>query len=131
MEKAQNTPETTRWHQPGQPYAVEIEGQQVWLKATTIGERTKLAQEIAGIDLKASPLGMEEFCSVVASHVERVSGFAGDVRTLLEIQPMDVLMRIYEAVLTGGSLSPASPTERKSRSTPAGELETSGVKNGT
>jgi len=93
------------WRIPGEPFAVVVDGKQVWFKPLTVKDRTKLALQMQGLDFTSSPEAVEKLYEIAVSYVQKIEGMNGDIRTVLEAQSIDLMVKIFTAIMSGGSLS--------------------------
>ncbi len=94
------------WKKPGVPYEVEIDGQKLWLKPLTVKERKALAELVS--EKKSTnddKLDLDWFYTTIAGHVDRIDGIDGDIVGIFAVQSMTTVMEIYQALLTGSSLT--------------------------
>jgi hypothetical protein len=82
---------------------------------------------VRGLSVATAGESVLTFIDSLASYVKSIDGAEGTVVEFLSIQPQDILMQIYGAILRGSTLS---ETERKNSpspsdlSSPAVEVET-------
>ena len=100
-----------RWRRPGQNYSIEVAGLTVYCKPMTRGQMVELAESSQQLNDAGSSL--EQFFKQLQDYVVEVEGIEGTIAEILDHQPHDVMLELFNAILGSANLS---STESKNSS---------------